>query len=100
MLVRTALALVVASCALTGRSAKVTPVNFPDGSRAWRIDCSMTDPNECANEAQRLCPAGYQPVGSDCGTLTVRCRADDRPTQPLPDHVAQGMPLSGVTAGQ
>jgi hypothetical protein len=72
----------LAACGLTGCGATVKRVAAPDGSEAWRVDCSASVETDCAYEAERTCPAGYQVLASDDRGLTLRCRPRAAPAAP------------------
>jgi hypothetical protein len=55
-------------------------LSYPDGSRAFQIDCSMAAANACATEAKRRCPEGYRALATEAKSVTVRCLSDEQPT--------------------
>jgi hypothetical protein len=96
-----------ALAALAGCGASVKRVAAPDGSEAWRVDCSASVETDCRYEAERTCPAGYQVLASDDRGLTLRCRpraaplevkAPDEATIPAPGDETAAPPAPAARA--
>src|SRR4051794_4693843 len=59
---------------------KTSILSYPDGSRAYLIECSTAGANACATEAKRRCPEGYRTLASASRSVTVRCLSEEEPT--------------------
>jgi hypothetical protein len=75
---------------LGGCGATAKRVAAPDGSSAWRIDCSASVESDCRFEAERTCPAGYEVIASDDHGLTMRCRAGSSSPPPASPEAPEG----------